>query len=41
MEIINPNEIGSKISTLVIESKTRFIAVSPYIELKSWKKNTD
>lgn len=38
MDIINPNEIGSKISTLVIESNTKFVAVSPYIELSSWKK---
>jgi len=38
MEVINPNEIGSKISTLVIESQTKFIAVSPYIEITSWKK---
>jgi len=38
MEIINPNEIGAKISTLVSESKKRFIAVSPYIGLKDWKK---
>ncbi len=38
MEIINPNEIGSKISTLIVESKVKFIAVTPYIDVSNWKK---
>ncbi|MCT8341234.1 hypothetical protein MG296_14300 [Flavobacteriaceae bacterium TK19130] len=38
MNIINPNEIGSKISTLILESREKFIAVSPYLDLSEWKK---
>ena len=38
MKIINPNEIGSKISTLISESKKIFCAVTPYINLSKWKK---
>ena len=40
MEIINPNEIGSKISTLIIEAKEKFVAVTPYINIRNWKKIT-
>lgn len=38
MIVINPNEIGSKISTLIREANTKFIAVSPYIDISDWKK---
>jgi len=38
MNVINPNEIGSKISTLIAESNEKFIAVSPYIDLSEWRK---
>lgn len=38
MIIINPNEIGAKISTLIAESNDKFIAVSPYIDLSEWRK---
>ncbi|WP_420386762.1 hypothetical protein [Roseivirga sp.] len=38
MNIINPNEIGAKISTLIAEAETSFCAVSPYISLTDWKK---
>lgn len=38
MQIINPNEIGSKISTLIAESNEKFIVVSPYIDITQWKK---
>jgi hypothetical protein len=38
MHLINPNEIGSKISTLIAESQQKFIAISPYIDISDWKK---
>ncbi|MDF3078022.1 MAG: hypothetical protein K0S09_1911 [Sphingobacteriaceae bacterium] len=38
MEVINPNEIGVKISTLIAEANKSFIAVSAYINLSQWKK---
>mgnify|MGYP000542252909 CR=1 FL=1 len=38
MKIINPNEIGSKISTLISESNQTFCAVTPYLDLSKWKK---
>ncbi|MEE9406607.1 MAG: phospholipase D-like domain-containing protein [Polaribacter sp.] len=38
MDIINPNEIGVKISTLISESKEKFYAVTPYINIFYWKK---
>ena len=38
MKIINPNEIGSKISTLISESQENFIVVSPYLDLSKWRK---
>lgn len=38
MEVINPNEIGSKISTLISEAREKFVAISPYIDIKTWKK---
>ena len=38
MDIINPNEIGTKISTLIAESDEKFYAITPYIDLSKWKK---
>lgn len=38
MEVLNPNEIGVKISTLILESDKSIYAVSPYIDLSKWKK---
>lgn len=38
MKIINPNEIGTKISTLIAESLEKVIIVSPYINIYDWKK---
>jgi len=38
MTIINPNEIGTKISTLIAESNEKFFAITPYIDLSSWSK---
>lgn len=38
MEIIKPNEIGAKISTLIAESRKVFTIVSPYIKISNWKK---
>ncbi|OBY65983.1 phospholipase D-like domain-containing protein [Polaribacter vadi] len=38
MKIINPNEIGSKISTLISESQEKIVVVSPYLGLSTWKK---
>ncbi len=38
MEIINPNEIGSKISTLISESTKFFYAVTAFIQVSDWKK---
>ena len=38
MKIINPNEIGSKISTLISESNEKFCAVTPYLDLSRWRK---
>lgn len=38
MKIINPNEIGTKISTLFLEAKSKIIIVSPYIKISEWKK---
>jgi hypothetical protein len=38
MEIINPNEIGVKISTLIAESNEKFYAITPYVKIADWKK---
>ena len=38
MEIIHPNEIGAKISTVIYNAKSFFYSVSPWINIKSWKK---
>jgi hypothetical protein len=38
MEIINPNEIGAKISTLISEANEKFYAVTPYLDLSKWRK---
>jgi hypothetical protein len=38
MEIINPNEIGSKISTLILNAKEFFYAVTPFVGIDDWKK---
>lgn len=38
MKIINPNEIGAKISTLVSEANKKVIIVSPFISISQWKK---
>lgn len=38
MNIINPNEIGVKISTLITESKKFFYAVTPYLNISTWEK---
>lgn len=38
MEILNPNEIGARIATMIIEAKNRFIAVSPYVKVLDWRK---
>lgn len=38
MKLLNPNEIGTKISTLLVEAKETFISVSPYLDISSWKK---
>lgn len=38
MEFINPNEIGAKISTLILESGSFFYAITPYIDISNWKK---
>lgn len=38
MELINPNEIGAKISTLIAEAETQCIIVSPYLGIHDWKK---
>jgi hypothetical protein len=38
MNIINPNEIGSKISTLIAEAQQKFYVISPYIDISEWKK---
>lgn len=38
MELINPNEIGAKISTLIAESENKFYAVTAFINLSAWKK---
>jgi len=38
MEIINPNEIGAKISTLISEADEKFYAVTPFLDLSKWKK---
>ena len=38
MEIINPNEIGVKISTLIAESNEKFYAITPYLKIADWKK---
>lgn len=40
MEIIKPNEIGAKISTLIAEARKTFTIVSPYIKISDWKKMT-
>ncbi len=38
MELINPNEIGTKITTLIKEAKVKFYAVTPYLGVSEWKK---
>jgi hypothetical protein len=38
MEVVNPNEIGAKISTLIAESKEKFYAVTAFIDLSKWTK---
>lgn len=38
MQIINPNEIGVKISTLISEANEKFYAVTPFLDLSKWKK---
>lgn len=38
MEIINSNEIGAKISTLIAESNEKFCAVTPFVRISEWKK---
>lgn len=38
MEMIKPNEIGAKISTLIAEARKTFTIVSPYIKISDWKK---
>ncbi len=38
MEVINPNEIGAKISTLITEANEKFYAVTPFLDLSDWKK---
>ncbi|QQR97599.1 MAG: hypothetical protein IPK18_12225 [Sphingobacteriales bacterium] len=38
MEIINPNEIGVKISTLIKESNEKFYAITPFVKIADWKK---
>jgi hypothetical protein len=38
MEIINPNEIGVKISTLISEANVKFHAVTPFLDLSKWRK---
>ncbi|WP_452220322.1 hypothetical protein [Lacinutrix salivirga] len=38
MEVINPNEIGAKISTLITEADEKFYAVTPYLDLSKWRK---
>lgn len=38
MKIVNPNEIGAKISTLVAEATEKVILVSPYVSIHEWKK---
>lgn len=38
MELINPNEIGAKISTLIAEATETFCAVTPYVKISDWKK---
>ena len=38
MELINPNEIGTRISTLIVEAQSKVIIVSPYLGVSEWKK---
>lgn len=38
MDILNPNEIGARIATMILESKHRFIAISPYVKISDWRK---
>ena len=38
MQIINPNEIGAKISTLISESNEKFYAITPFLDLSKWRK---
>ncbi|WP_417873746.1 hypothetical protein [Xanthomarina gelatinilytica] len=38
MEVINPNEIGAKISTLISEANEKFYAITPFLDLSKWKK---
>lgn len=40
MEILKPSEIGARIATMIIESKSRFIAISPFVKISDWKKIT-
>jgi hypothetical protein len=38
MEVINPNEIGAKISTLISEANEKFYAITPFLDLYKWRK---
>lgn len=38
MDILNPNEIGARIASMLLESNKRFIAISPFIKVADWKK---
>ncbi|PZP44576.1 MAG: hypothetical protein DI598_14300 [Pseudopedobacter saltans] len=38
MELIKPNEIGVKISTLISEASEKFYAITPYVNISDWKK---
>lgn len=38
MEVINPNEIGAKISTLISDANEKFYAVTPFLDLSKWRK---
>ena len=38
MQVVNPNKIGAKISTLISESNEKFYAITPYLDLSKWSK---
>jgi hypothetical protein len=40
MDLIHPNEIGTKISTLIAESQGILYIISPFLQLSKWKKIT-